>query len=70
MYVQQRILAPVADKKTVYLHVHRKVLFTFVCAVQKSGRLVERGEVNSSQVHVQICTLIDLFDAFLQGGRA
>ena len=70
MYVKQRILAPMANEKTVYLHVQRKVLFTFVCAIQKSGRLVERGEVESSQIYVQICTLTDLFYAFLQDGRA
>ena len=70
MHVKQRILTTMADEQTVYFYMHRQVFFAFICAVQKFWRLVERGEVQPSQIYVHVRALIDQFNAFLQYGRA
>ena len=46
------------DKKAVYVHFQRKVLFALVGTVQHHRRVVERRQVDVPQVNVHIRLLV------------
>ena len=70
MYVEQRILTAVTDKKTVNFYVQWQVFLAFVSAIKNHRRMMERRKVEPSQIYIQIGSLVDFCYASLQDSRA
>ena len=56
--VQQSIHPAMTDKKAVYVHFQRQVLFALIGTVQHHRRVVERRQVDVPQVNVHIRLLV------------
>ena len=70
MRVEQRVLTAVADEEAVYFDVQRQVSSAFVGAIENHRGMVEGGEIEPSQIHVQVGPLIDLRHASVQNRRS
>ena len=70
LHVNERVLPAMTHIETVYFYVHRQVFFALVGAVENLRRMVERREIEPSQVHVPVGPLVDLLHGSAQDGRA
>ena len=62
-------LTAVTDKETVDFDTQRQVFFALVSVIENHRRMIERGEVEPSQIHIQVGPLIDFLHASLQDSR-
>ena len=70
MHVDQRVLTAMTYKETVDFDVQRQVLFALVGAIENHRRMMERGKIEPSQIHIEVGPLIGYLHTFLQDSRA
>ena len=70
LHVNQRVLTAMTDIKAVYFDVQRQIFFAFVGAVENHRGMMERRQIESSQIHIPVGPIIDDLHAFLQESRA
>ena len=58
------------DIKTVYFYVYWQIFLAFVGAIENHRRMVERRKIQPSQIHIEVGSLVDFRNAFLQNSRA
>ena len=64
--IDEGVLTTMTDKEAVYLHLHRQIDVAFVRMVKNHGRMMERREIDTSEIDIIIGLLVSDDDSFIQ----
>ena len=69
MYIDQRVLPAMADEEAVYLHRYRQIRLPFVRTIEHHRRMMERREIEPTEVDIPIGLLVGNSDTFTERRR-